>query len=148
MERPRSPAYWRVQERLSPAGRRLARRVVDAIASGALGSVRGGRPAGATVAVTFDDGPDPATTPRLLDLLAEEGGRATFFVLAGRAEAHPELVGRLVAEGHEVGLHGPDHRPLTSLPTGDLTAHLRAGRDRLAAVLGRPVTLFRPPYGS
>jgi peptidoglycan/xylan/chitin deacetylase (PgdA/CDA1 family) len=61
------------------------------------------------LALTFDDGPDAAWTPRLLDALARAGARATFFPIAPRAAAHPDLMARLVAEGHEVGLHCEEH---------------------------------------
>src|SRR5688572_10324897 len=57
------------------------------------------------IAFTFDDGPDPETTPRVLDLLARHGAHATFFVVGRRAEQHPELVRRLVEEGHAIGSH-------------------------------------------
>lgn len=67
------------------------------------------RRAGRRVALTFDDGPDPQRTPAVLDLLARQGVRATFFVVGARAEAHPELVRRMVAEGHVVGNHSYTH---------------------------------------
>src|SRR5438132_3165838 len=58
------------------------------------------------VSLTYDDGPSPDETPALLDVLAERGARATFFVLTDRAEQHPEIVRRALAEGHGVELHG------------------------------------------
>jgi peptidoglycan-N-acetylglucosamine deacetylase len=61
------------------------------------------------LALTFDDGPDPACTPRLLDLLGEAGATATFFPIAPRAEQHPDLIHRMVSEGHAVGLHCDEH---------------------------------------
>lgn len=61
------------------------------------------------VALTFDDGPDPAFTPRLLDLLGRAGATATFFPIAPRAEQQPDLVHRMVSEGHTVGLHCDEH---------------------------------------
>jgi len=100
------------------------------------------------VALTYDDGPDPETTPGVLDALADAGATATFFVLADSAEAHPELLRRIVAEGHEIGLHGEDHTRLTTLPARAALARIRRGRRRLAEVLGRPVTLYRPTYGA
>jgi peptidoglycan/xylan/chitin deacetylase (PgdA/CDA1 family) len=100
------------------------------------------------VAVTFDDGPDPATTPQVLDTLARARAAATFFLLVERAEANPALVRRLVEEGHEVGLHGIDHTRLTTLPRGEVRRRLVEGRARLAAVAGVPVRLFRPPRGA
>src|SRR5919107_5789297 len=100
------------------------------------------------VALTYDDGPDPDHTPGVLDALARHGATATFFVLAERAEAHPDLVRRIAAEGHDVGLHGEDHTRLSALPARQALTRIRRGRRRLAAVLGRPVTLYRPADGA
>ena len=63
------------------------------------------------VALTFDDGPSPETTPRVLDALAHDRIQATFFVLGENVRRHPELLRRIVAEGHSVGLHGDTHTP-------------------------------------
>jgi peptidoglycan/xylan/chitin deacetylase (PgdA/CDA1 family) len=100
------------------------------------------------VALTYDDGPDPEHTPGVLDALAAFGATATFFVLADRAERHPELLRRIVAEGHDVGLHGEDHTRLSTLSPREALTRIRRGRRRLADVLGRPVTLYRPAYGA
>ena len=100
------------------------------------------------VGLTYDDGPDPQNTPGVLDALAAANARATFFVLADRAERHPELLRRIAAEGHEVGLHGEDHTRLSTLPAREALRRIRRGRRRLADVLGRPVTLYRPAYGA
>jgi peptidoglycan/xylan/chitin deacetylase (PgdA/CDA1 family) len=100
------------------------------------------------VALTFDDGPDPESTPALLEALDAAGARATFYLLVDRAEAHPELA-RAIAERHEVGLHGLSHHPwltLKSVAAG--TAELQEARARLEAIIGRPVTTFRPPFGA
>jgi peptidoglycan/xylan/chitin deacetylase (PgdA/CDA1 family) len=99
------------------------------------------------LALTYDDGPDPAHTPALLDVLAERGLRTTFFVLADAADAHPQLVRRVVAEGHELALHGADHTRLTALPAREAVAVVADARQRVEAVAGVSVTLFRPPYG-
>lgn len=99
------------------------------------------------VALTYDDGPDPAHTPGLLDLLADRGVRATFFVLADAADAHPDLVRRIVAEGHELALHGADHISLASLPAREAVAVVADAKRRVEAVAGVPIRLFRPPYG-
>lgn len=114
----------------------------------ALGSLQ--RVAGAAhhVALTFDDGPSPAVTPMLLDTLAARSARATFFVLVEPAERHGHLVRRMIAEGHEVALHGRDHRRLTDLDGPALDHHLRDGRDRLEQVAGTPVRWLRPPFGA
>ncbi|WP_337439835.1 polysaccharide deacetylase family protein [Alistipes sp.] len=106
------------------------------------------RRAGRRVALTFDDGPDPQRTPAVLDLLARQGVRATFFVVGARAEAHPELVRRMVAEGHVVGNHSYTHSwrfPLRSL--GRTVEELRRTGEVLHRITGRQPRLFRPPFG-
>jgi peptidoglycan/xylan/chitin deacetylase (PgdA/CDA1 family) len=137
-----------VRGHLSPAERRLVRRTVDALAAPAVGSIRGVRAPGSKVAITFDDGPDADVTPRLLDVLAAEDVRATFFLLVNRAEIRPDLVRRIVAAGHEVGLHGWDHQRLTARPAAVLTRHLDEARARLEAIAGQPVRFLRPPFGA
>jgi len=113
-----------------------------------LTSLRGVRTSTPVVSLTFDDGPDPASTPAVLDALAHAGARATFFVLVERAVAHPGLLDRMLAEGHEVALHGTDHTRLTTLSPIGAYRHLRAGRRRLSALTGRPVRMHRPPHGA
>lgn len=103
-------------------------------------------PAGA-VALTFDDGPDPDTTPELLDLLAAHGAKATFFCVGYRAAQHPELVRRILAEGHAVGSHSQTHR-VGDLPTAEVLADYLTGQRALETAVGGPVTLFRPPHGT
>lgn len=106
------------------------------------------RRAGRRVALTFDDGPDLQRTPAVLDLLARQGVRATFFVVGARAEAHPELVRRMVAEGHVVGNHSYTHSwrfPLRSL--GRTMEELRRTGEVLHRITGRQPRLFRPPFG-
>ena len=100
------------------------------------------------LSLTYDDGPHPEQTPALLDALAEFGARATFFVLTDAAEAHPDVVHRTLAEGHEIALHGIDHTRLTALPGREAGRRIRAGKRRLEAVTGRPVEFYRPTYGA
>ena len=100
------------------------------------------------VALTYDDGPDPERTPEVLDALAEYGVRATFFLLAERARRHPDVVARLVADGHEIGLHGDDHARLSALPAREAVRRVKAARAALEDVAGRPVALYRPAYGA
>ena len=118
---------------------RLAARVLP----GVVGRVDGS----AAVFLTFDDGPAPETTPALLDALGDAGAHATFFVLGERAARHPDLIRRIVGEGHAVGLHGWTH---DSLWRGGFTRH-RAGYERGAALVedftGLPVRYVRPAYG-
>lgn len=107
-----------------------------------------GRPQQAAVALTFDDGPDPATTPLLLDLLARAGEvQATFFVVGERAARHPELIRRVLAAGHALGNHSATHDPLLMLRS---TARLRrevAGCQERLASFGVRTLAFRPPAG-
>jgi len=99
------------------------------------------------VALTFDDGPDPASTRALLDALDAAGARATFFVLADRVEAHPGLA-KAIAEAHEVGLHGASHHPWLTLRRPERGAReLRDAAERVARVTGSRPTAFRPPFG-
>src|SRR5262249_4958861 len=74
------------------------------------------------IALTFDDGPDPAPTPRILDLLGAAGHHATFFVIGERAAAHPELMTEIVRRGHAIGNHSFAHGVLTPLWTTRRTA--------------------------
>jgi peptidoglycan/xylan/chitin deacetylase (PgdA/CDA1 family) len=99
------------------------------------------------VALTFDDGPHPETTRRVLQLLAEAGATATFFVLGDKAERHPDVVREIAAAGHEVALHGYSHDRLYSLRSvRRVRADLERGVAALDACGVRPL-LFRPPVG-
>ncbi len=73
-------------------------------------------------ALTFDDGPDPVWTPAVLESLAEHRLRATFFVIGSRARSHPDLIARMLAAGHEVGLHCMRHLRHTGLSAEELAA--------------------------
>lgn len=96
-------------------------------------------------ALTVDDGPDPSTTPALLDVLARHGARATFFVLGERAERHPDLVARIVREGHELGNHTWRDEPSWALPPDAFRDSLRRTARTLAE--HAPVRWFRPGSG-
>jgi peptidoglycan/xylan/chitin deacetylase (PgdA/CDA1 family) len=99
-----------------------------------------------TLALTFDDGPDPAWTPRLLDVLARAGARATFFPIAPRAAAQPELVARMLREGHAVGLHCDEHVRHSSRDADWVHADTGRALARLSQLSIRP-TLWRTPWG-
>jgi len=99
------------------------------------------------VAITYDDGPHPEHTPRVLDVLARRGVRATFFTIGASVRPHPELVRRIVAEGHALGLHGADHRPLPGRDVREVRATVLGARDELEDVAQQRITMFRPPYG-
>ena len=99
------------------------------------------------VALTFDDGPSPRCTPRLLDGLQELGARATFFVVGCQAMKDPDIVQRIAAEGHQVGNHSYDHADLHSLTAAQALADLRRNDDLLRELLGDGDYWVRPPYG-
>jgi peptidoglycan-N-acetylglucosamine deacetylase len=100
------------------------------------------------VALTFDDGPDPTYTPRVLDLLAEARVPATFFVVGRRAAAQPGLVRRMLAEGHAVGSHSRSHPDPATQKLRQLVCDYGSGRRMVESVTGVPVPLFRPPMGN
>jgi peptidoglycan-N-acetylglucosamine deacetylase len=101
----------------------------------------------AVVAFTFDDGPDPAYTPGVLRALGAHEAKATFFVLGECAAAHPDLVQRAVAEGHEIALHGRSHRAMPQLTPAGRLSSLVQGRRQVARAAGRRPDWFRAPYG-
>lgn len=109
--------------------------------------VRGPRGAKGVV-LTFDDGPDPTTTPRALDALDAAGVKATFFVIGKKAEAHPEVVRAILDRGHAVALHSYAHDRLFALRGARRwRKDLRRGAEVLKSVTGARVRLFRPPIG-
>lgn len=101
----------------------------------------------AHVALTFDDGPEPVSTPRVLDALAALGVHATFFVLGSRVERAPDLTRDIVVAGHELGVHGWDHRCVARrAPTAAIRDLLRT-RDLITATTGCEPRWYRPAYG-
>lgn len=99
------------------------------------------------VALTFDDGPDPRLTPAVLDVLQARGVPATFLLVAERVRQYPELARRVVAEGHEVGLHGDRHVDMCGQPLVHQWRALRHGRRDVERLLATRLRWFRPPYG-
>jgi peptidoglycan/xylan/chitin deacetylase (PgdA/CDA1 family) len=113
-----------------------------------VGSVRSVRPKRDVAVLTYDDGPQPGGTDRVLTALADAGRTATFFVLVGRARKHPGLLADVVAAGHEIALHGVDHVRLTTLSPSVVRRRTRDGRRELEDLTGQQVRWFRPPYGA
>ncbi|HEY6489112.1 MAG: polysaccharide deacetylase family protein [Terracidiphilus sp.] len=100
------------------------------------------------LALTFDDGPNPAWTPRLLETLAAHNVKATFFMVGRFAQAEPALVRRVAAAGHLIGNHTWNHPNLARSSSHIIRDELTRTRDTLAQILGRPIRFFRPPYGA
>jgi peptidoglycan-N-acetylglucosamine deacetylase len=99
------------------------------------------------VALTFDDGPDPKSTPRFLELLADRKVTATFFFLGYMLSRAPGLGREIVDAGHEVALHGYTHRCLLFRSPWSTQADLARGYDTVAEITGRAPVWYRPPYG-
>ena len=99
------------------------------------------------VALTFDDGPDPGSTPEFARLLAEREVRATFFMLGSMVAKAPGLAAQIAAAGHEVGVHGWDHRYLPARTPRATRSDLTRATELIANVTGTQPRLFRPPYG-
>jgi peptidoglycan/xylan/chitin deacetylase (PgdA/CDA1 family) len=103
---------------------------------------------GDEVALTFDDGPDPEVTPRVLEQLAAAGARASFFLIGERAAAHPELVGQIVAAGHRVENHTQHHRYTFAFNVYPyLKREIETAQRVLGEIAGRPPAWFRAPAG-
>lgn len=99
------------------------------------------------VALTFDDGPDPRSTPAMLRLLAERRVTATFFLVGTNVARYPGLAAEIAAAGHELAVHGLHHRLLLRYPPGRVRADLAAAHDLVATAAGAAPRWFRPPYG-
>jgi peptidoglycan-N-acetylglucosamine deacetylase len=100
------------------------------------------------LALTFDDGPNPAWTPKLLDILSEHEIHATFFMLGNRAEEQPALVKRTVAAGHLIGNHSWSHPSLARTAASEVREELTRTKETLEQITGKPVKYFRPPFGA
>jgi len=114
--------------------------------SGILGPVRTTVDKG--IALTYDDGPDPASTPALLDLLKAHNVKATFFVIGEKVRAHPEIVRRCHDEGHTVGNHSHRHGIWTNLHFGPwMRREIGECQNAVEQAIGVPPRYYRPPFG-
>ncbi|MDI6638210.1 MAG: polysaccharide deacetylase family protein [Bacillota bacterium] len=110
--------------------------------------VRQWTPAVPSVAITFDDGPDNTYTPKILDILARYGVRATFFLIGQAAEKHPEVVARIVNEGHAIGNHTYFHTNLSRMAAWQVLLDLRKAQAVFTRLVGQAPAVVRPPYGA
>jgi cellulose synthase/poly-beta-1,6-N-acetylglucosamine synthase-like glycosyltransferase/peptidoglycan/xylan/chitin deacetylase (PgdA/CDA1 family) len=100
------------------------------------------------VALTFDDGPHPAVTPALLDILAARNVKATFYIVGANAARHPEIVHRMYAEGHDIGNHSYAHRDMATMSAQEIALDLNAVQRLLESQIGINSILFRAPYAA
>lgn len=103
---------------------------------------------GPFVALTFDDGPHPQNTPRLLDMLKQRGVKATFFVVGQNAAEHPDILKRIAAEGHELANHSYTHPVLASKSEAALREELDKTHQAVLKSTGVTMKVMRPPYGA
>ncbi len=128
--------------------------VPDAVSHGGpVVDARGGTvhtvaPADHTLALTFDDGPDPVWTPQILDVLRKHHVHATFFVVGSAAIDNPDLVRRILADGNEIGVHTLTHADLGSAPAWRQQLEVQGAQQAIAGITGHAATLLRPPYSS
>jgi peptidoglycan/xylan/chitin deacetylase (PgdA/CDA1 family) len=100
------------------------------------------------VAMTFDDGPHPSLTPKLLDILKARNIKCTFFVIGKNAQMYPNIIRRMIAEGHELANHTWTHCSLTSRSDAQIRTELQQSEDALLAAASYHPHLIRPPYGA
>lgn len=100
------------------------------------------------VALTFDDGPNPDVTPRVLKVLKEHQAKATFFMLGSQVEKHPSLAGQVANAGHEIGNHTDHHMNLTKLGESKIQKEFQSSTQKIQDATGETPTLIRPPYGA
>ena len=100
------------------------------------------------LALTFDDGPHPSNTPRLLDILRSHDVKATFYVTGENARRYPHILRRMTAEGHEIGNHTMSHGRITKMSQSQIRQEIGATNQAVHSATGRVPRSFRPPYGS
>ncbi|MFF8934215.1 bifunctional polysaccharide deacetylase/glycosyltransferase family 2 protein [Streptomyces paradoxus] len=125
----------------------------EILKGGPVIDTRNGKPAAlelpdGELVLTFDDGPDPMWTPKVLDVLKKHDARAVFFITGTMASRHPDLVQRMVDEGHEIGLHTFNHPDLSLQTRSRVDWELSQNQLALAGAAGIRTSLFRPPYSS
>ncbi|WP_027416098.1 polysaccharide deacetylase family protein [Aneurinibacillus terranovensis] len=106
-----------------------------------------GDPSKKRVALTFDDGPDNFYTPQILDILNDNGVTATFFVVGKQVKLFPQVLKRILQEGHEIGNHSWSHPELPKLTTTQVIQEVQKAELEIDSITGRKTVLFRPPFG-
>ena len=111
-------------------------------------AIKKGSGTGVKVCLTFDDGPDPRYTPKILKILREFNVPAVFFLVGAKTERAPDLVKRIQTEGHQIGCHTYFHHHAYLLSPWKSIATINEGRQAIEKVTGKPVRWFRPPWGA
>lgn len=123
-------------------------RLPDDIVQSDAATITAVRTPSSVVAMTFDDGPHPTHTPRLLDMLRERELKATFYLIGNRVVQYPQIARRIAEEGHEIGNHSWSHPFLDRMGTAAVTREIDQTTSAIFQVTGRPPVTFRPPYGA
>jgi peptidoglycan/xylan/chitin deacetylase (PgdA/CDA1 family) len=111
------------------------------------GAISSFSPGGQYVMLTFDDGPHPEITPKILDILKMKKIRATFFVIGMKAIENQQLLSRMVEEGHEVAAHGWNHNAITKLSHFHLVNNLNQTKNAIYTATKKLPLVYRPPFG-
>ncbi|MBD8026761.1 polysaccharide deacetylase family protein [Ureibacillus sp. Re31] len=111
-------------------------------------SDKGASTGGKRVALTFDDGPHPKNTEKILKLLDKYNAKATFFMLGNRVDFYPNIVKDIASKGHELGNHTWSHKDLTTLSNDEVKKEVKQTNEAILKAVGEYPTVFRPPYGA
>jgi peptidoglycan/xylan/chitin deacetylase (PgdA/CDA1 family) len=133
------------QRRLHNAGVNLP---VSSLPPGTKISYNSAPAPGPFIAMTYDDGPHPSNTPRLLDMLAARGIKATFYTVGRNVAAYPNIMRRMIAEGHEVANHTWTHPYLSRISDDAVRSELQRSHEALVRITGTAPRTYRPPYGA
>ncbi|MGU3496055.1 polysaccharide deacetylase family protein [Xanthobacteraceae bacterium A53D] len=140
------PDFWSPPKADAPPAQALAAGTPPTPAS--MSGMRFAEVDGPYIAITFDDGPNPETTTRLLRMLEQRGIKATFFVLGSNAAAHPDVIRAIAAAGHEIGNHSWNHPQLPKLSEAALDKQIEDTNTAIQNVTGKRPVYLRPPYGA
>ncbi|MFN6964377.1 MAG: glycosyltransferase [Pyrinomonadaceae bacterium] len=138
------PQDGRRDLKMDPESGEIAGEVYRQIPTSYVMQRTGDRPG--KIVLTFDDGPDPVYTPKILDILREKNVKATFFIVGENGQSNPTLVKRIADDGHEIGNHSFTHPNLGEVPRQITELELNATQRLIESITGRSTRLFRAPY--
>ncbi len=126
---------------------RMSRNVISAIPIWRANIIKEADTKEKVIALTFDDGPSPSFTSKILDLLKIYNAKGTFFIIGEQAEKMPDLVKRQIKEGHEIGNHMYRHREVFQMPIPEIKADLEQSNQVIRSITGKKIRLYRPTSG-